>query len=470
MKSFKLLAISAVLTMGLASCGDEYFDVRMDQNKTSETAFTTAQDVKNGMIGAYYALGNYRFYGRNVVALGDMASDLATASASSGHFVSLNQYSINDTDDDLYDTWNYGYKVIDRCVRTLNGAKIILEAGVTEEEKHNINSYISQCYALRALATFYLTNLFGLPYQPDQSNSQLGIILIKDKPYTINDEVHRSSVADCYAQMLSDIAEAKAHYAGEGEMNGSAQFYFNLAAIYALEARVNLFMGNYEKAKQAAEAALEERGSEGIEASEYASMWQSNAISPEDILTITKTTDDNLSANALNTLYGSYKGSVSDALKAAFAEGDVRAEVLSLPQFKYVGLAGDKAVSNIPVFRVSEMYLIIAECDTRLGNIDDAKEALFFTAKRNPAIKSSDDLPATKDEIISFINDERVRELYLEGHRWFDARRQGLKLNVNNGVFKNFDVAKFVYPIPADEINANFGTEQNEGWEDNLPE
>jgi tetratricopeptide (TPR) repeat protein len=470
MKNIKILAIGAVLTMGLASCGDDYFDVDMEQNKTSETAFTSAKDVKNGMIGAYYALGNYRFYGRNVVAIGDMASDIAKADASSGHFVMFNTYQVTETDGDLEDTWNYGYKVIDRCVRTINGAEKLLEAGVTEDEEYSISSYLSQCYALRALATFTLTNLFGLPYQAGGANNQLGIILIKDKPFTNTDEVHRSTVAECYELVLSDIEKAKEYYTDESEMNGSAQFYFNMAAIYALEARVNLFMGNYAKAKEAAQNAIDERDSEGIEAAKYAGMWMSNAITAEDILTITKTSDDNLSANSLNTLYGSYGGSVSAYVSGLFGENDCRAAVLKYKQFKYVGLTGDKAVSNIPIFRLSEMYLILAECEARLGNIDEAKEALFFTAQRNADIDEADKLPATQDELLSFINDERVRELYLEGHRWFDARRQGLTIPVSTAAtVVQFNIAKFVYPIPADEINAGFGTEQNTGWEDNLP-
>lgn len=468
MKNIKILAIGAVLTMGLASCGDDYFDVDMDQNKTSETAFSSAKDVKNGMIGAYYALGNYRFYGRNVVAIGDMASDIAKADASSGHFVMLNTYQVTDTDGDLTDTWNYGYKVIDRCVRTINGAEKLLEAGVTEDDEYSISSYLSQCYALRALATFTLTNLFGLPYQPGGANTQLGIILIKDKPYTNTDEVHRSTVAECYEQILSDIEKAKELYTDESEMNGSAQFYFNMAAIYALEARVNLFMGNYAKASEAAQNAIDERDSEGVGADKYAAMWKSNAISNEDILTISKTNDDNLSANALNTLYGSYGGTVSPYVTGLFGENDVRATVLDYDQYKYVGLSGAAAVSNIPIFRVSEMYLIIAECEARLGNIDAAQEAVCFTAERD-ADFDAEALPTTKDELLSFINDERVRELYLEGHRWFDARRQGMKITVAS-TKKDFDIAKFVYPIPADEINAGFGTEQNTGWEDNLPQ
>ena len=442
MKNIKIFAIGAVLTLGLASCSDNYFDVDMDQNKTSETAYTSAQDVKNGMIGAYYALGNYRFYGNYVVALGDMASDIATASSSTGHFFTINSYGITDTNGELDDIWNYGYKVIDRSTRAIIGAGKIIEGGVTEAEEYAINSYLSQCYALRALATFTMTNIFGLPYQAGQSNSQLGIILIKDKIYTINDEVHRSTVEECYAQVLEDIANAKKYYTDESEM--------------------------YAEAKTAAQNAIDERGSDGATAENYVSMWSSNAISPEDIFTINKTNDDNLSANALNTLYGSYKGGLTNFTKGLFGANDYRAGVLNNYAFKFCGLPTAQAVSNIPVFRVSEMYLILAECEAQLGNTADAQNALFFTAQRDADITSATDLPSTKDALMDFINDERVRELYQEGFRWYDARRQGLKITVAT-TSQNFDIAKFVYPIPASEINAGYGTEQNEGWSSNLP-
>ena len=467
MKNIKFLVICATFATGVVSCGDSYFDVEMDQNKESETAFTTALDVKNGMIGAYYALGSYYFYGNNVVALGDMASDIATASSSTGHFYNINSYLISDTNSELEEIWNYGYKIIDRTVRTINGAEKVLEGNVNEEDEYAIYSYLSQCYALRALATFTLTNIFGLPYQQGQANSQLGVVLVTDRPLTIEEKVHRSSVADCYAQILNDIESAKEYYAGDDEINGAPQFYFNLAAIYALEARVNLFMGNYEAAKEAAQNAIDKRDSNGVTASSYAYMWTSNAISEEDIFTISKSNDDNLSANALNTLYGSYEGRVTNFTKTKFGINDYRITVLNYYAYKYCGLPTAQAVSNIPVFRVSEMYLIIAECEAKLNNLDEAKNALFYTAQRDADIEDTDDLPSTKENIISFINDERVRELYLEGHRWYDARRQGLKINVA-GV-SDFDVAKFVYPIPAAEINAGYGTEQNDGWSDYLP-
>ncbi len=56
-----------------------------------------------------------------------------------------------------------------------------------------------------------------------------------------------------------------------------------------------------------------------------------------------------------------------------------------------------------------------------------------------------------------------------EGHRFLDARRLGEKISVGNGTYKNFDVSKFVYPIPAKEVNAGFGVVQTTSWDANLP-
>ena len=124
MKKIFKYAFLAALAFGVSSC-DSYFDVELEQNIPTNEAYKSVQDVQNGMIGAYYTLGTYRFYGRNVVALGDMASDLATASSSSGHFVSINTYDLSDTDGDIEAIWSYGYKLVDKCVRTIQGAEAI---------------------------------------------------------------------------------------------------------------------------------------------------------------------------------------------------------------------------------------------------------------------------------------------------------------------------------------------------------
>ena len=473
MKDIRKIAFCSLMALGLSSCGDSFFDVQMDQNIETKDAYKNVQDVKNGMIGAYYALGQYRFYGRNVVAIGDLCSDLAEGDPSSGHFVNLGTYQFGDTDGDIEDMWNYGYKIVDRCVRTIQGAEAIRAAGADEGFEDQIDSYISQCYALRALTTFTMTNLWGKPYKAGGNNTQLGVCLLDKEPLEPFVKIQRSTVEDCYKQVCSDIELALKYYAGEGEMNGSPQFYFNEAAIYALKARVNLYMGKYAEALAAAKEAIKLRGSSDISNEAYVSMWSSTAISDEDILTIAKSDDDNLSANSLNTLYGDYGASFENEFQDYFGEDDARASMLANKSFKFCGTSTSEDTSNIPIFRKSELYLIIAECQTQLGNIEAAREALAYTVKRDLAFVDEDGnvdisiLPDNKVEMMSFIQDEYVREFYQEGHRWFDARRWGLKLTCSK--FKNFDVSNFVFPIPADEINAGFCTQQNDGWEDMLP-
>lgn len=61
-----------------------------------------------------------------------------------------------------------------------------------------------------------------------------------------------------------------------------------------------------------------------------------------------------------------------------------------------------------------------------------------------------DDSEIAEDQtIIDVIDKERKLELVQEGHRFFDARRLGKIISVADGAYTNFNIAKFVYPIPS---------------------
>ena len=463
----------------LFSCNN-FMDLENFQNIPTDEAYNTVQDVQNGLNGAYYALGHYYFYGRNVVALGDMASDNAVADPSTGHFYGLNYYAFSDTDGDLDALWIGGYRVMDRTTRTIQGVgKVLADAeklNLTNEDRQNLHSYLSQSYGLRALAAHTLVNIFGYPYRKGAANDQLGIVLLTDAPLPTFEETSRSTVGQTYTQILSDIAAAKAAHTKMSEYNfqvGDIQvdpFYMNLAAIYALEARVYLFMEEYSKAIVAADSAILLRKSSDISNDLYLKMWSSLAISPEDIFTIAKTEDDNLSANSLNTLYSSYGGTLTRELVSIFAPTDIRKQLIAGTRpMKFDGIPTAASVNNVPVFRKSEMYLIKAEAYAHLGNVAASRTALFYTAKRNTAITSETELPGNSADLLTFISQERRREFFEEGFRWYDARRTGIRIDVADGLYPNFDVAAFVYPIPASEINAGFGVVQNPDWEAALP-
>ena len=117
----------------------------------------------------------------------------------------------------------------------------------------------------------------------------------------------------------------------------------------------------------------------------------------------------------------------------------------------------------------------MAEADVETGDLSNARNSLLTVAKRNADITSVDDLPATADELKSFIKDERARELFQEGLRLYDLRRWDEAADVfayqaPNIAFTytGYKISNFVFPIPAAEINSGFGVEQND-WSGTLP-
>ena len=461
------------MAIGFQYCS---LDTSLYQHIPTEDAYKGIQDVQNGLNGAYQRFGYYTFYGRNVPATSDMISDISVANASSGHFVSISQWTFNEYDSYVLDMWSAGYNLIDRCVRGINGGTALIggaqEHNFTTAQVNQLHGYVSQFHSLRAMANLMLVNLYGLPYQAGSENDQKGIVLITTQPIKEFEQVKRSTVGETYTQILADITKAKEHMAklSAKEKNAINQYYFNEAAIYALEARTKLYMQDYDGAKVAAQTALDLRKSTDETFESYVAMWKSTAITKEDIFTIVKSDNDNLSANALNTLYGSYKATISTFARGKLASNDIRKGLISgTHPMKFDGTATAQAVSNIPVFRKSEMYLIIAESNLKGSTVDisAAQNALFYTAKRDKDITSESELPSSKEELIQFVSDERVREFFQEGHRYFDLRRTGEKTTIA-GV-ANYQMSKFVFPIPDEEVQAGFGVEQNTGWNDLKP-
>lgn len=168
-------------------------------------------------------------------------------------------------------------------------------------------------------------------------------------------------------------------------------------------------------------------------------------------------------------------------------EADIRWGVMSYDEsgedhlgscYKYSGsvnLDGDgKATStavNIKVIRLSEIYLIAAEAAFHSNKVQ-AAEYLNEIRKRSPGLA-----PATSGSItIDMILNERSKELFAEGHRFFDQIRLNKSITYNDD-FQGVPVAhrektidrsfyKTILPIADSEIKANPGlaSQQNPGY------
>ncbi len=476
---YSILALA--LSAGFTSCGSDFLDNDPHQQVDTDKAITSAAELASALNGIYYQMGRSQFVGRNLVATGDVASDNSNHSGKTSHFYNIFNFAINENNAYLSDMWETGYKIVDFSTRAILAGNKILAGdfgAVSDADKAEVYSQLGQAYGLKAYATFMMANVYALPYNSANANTK-GLVLVNEpiKPF---EKVSRASLQETYDFVLDNITKARECYAQNGVESPNG-FYMSSAAVEALAARVNLYMENYDQAVSAAQKSIDlKEGALIYDAAKYAALFDATDINSEDIFVVGKAANDNLSANSLNTLWSNYGVSYSSELSKLYYTDtikvddkkvvveDIRLPLVKTTGGKYKGLPNNAAVSNIPVFRLPEMYLILAEAKLAKGDIAAAQEALLVVAKRNPAIEEVSDLPATKDELLAFIIDERRRELYQEGHRLFDARRLGLDMKVSNGT-QLLDSEKFVFPIPNKEINSGMGVEQNESWSQYLP-
>lgn len=470
------LATVMIAALTLSGCS---LDTQPYDEKDETKAYTNLNDIRNGMNGAYNNLGDYEFLGRDAVIVGDMLSGVSLGNAESGYFDDLSGFSFSDTEDDIENIWTYGYRVANGAATTISNAKKLMANGdISDDDYGTAYSYIGQCYAMKALAFYYLVNYFALPYSSANASTPGIVTYDLDVPQP-KAQVKRGTVQQAYDQIVNDMDSAEANFDKAGDEAPTSAFYIGPMGLKALEARVYMSLGDYKQAEDAAKEALSLKDAGDGTADDddpsddaYINMWGGTIETDEDLFAIKKADDDNLSANSLNNAYSDYYCTFQNAALDKLGENDIRRQLLrdgndgGTSSIKYDGKSS-LTVSNIPIFRKSEMSLIIAECEARTGSLDEARNYLMYTAKRNPDITSVDDLPQTREELLQFIYDERVREFFGEGHRFFDARRTGERISGDR--FSNWDISKFVLPIPASEINSGWGVTQNENWSDNFP-
>ena len=86
-----------------------------------------------------------------------------------------------------------------------------------------------------------------------------------------------------------------------------------------------------------------------------------------------------------------------------------------------------KDVSDVFSIRTAEGYLNLAEADAHLGN--DAEACRTLTTLRAARIADTTIVSLSGSSLVTFVREERERELCFGGHRWFDLRRYTIDEN-----------------------------------------
>lgn len=322
--------------------------------------------------------------------------------------------------------------------------------------------------------------------QSETAGSELGVALISS--YFNPERIIRSSLKDSYAFVLSDLEKA-ADLVTLDKRNNSP--YITKSVVKALQARVSLYMQDWESARDYATEVIEDEYLALSSASTqydskntyYQYMWKYDQAS-EIIWKIGFTTTSYggaLGRVFLNYDHISYKPDYVPAEWALnlYEENDLR--VNSFFANKTTGYAhgltwpllikynGNETfiqqnilhVSMPKVFRLSEQYLIRAEAYCQLKEYGKAGKDL--TDLRKARYSKYGAAAIGESNWKEVISDERVRELFMEGfrlqdlkrwHKGFERKQQLNSVQSGSSLKVEADDVLFVWPIPQHELDA----------------
>lgn len=349
--------------------------------------------------------------------------------------------------------WNKAYAYIYQANACLEG--LAAAASVSTGVKQRLSGEV---LFVRALAYFYLANLFG----------DVPLALTTD--YTANAVLPRSPVADVYQQVTSDLTQAKALLSPVPSLPSATRP--NGLAATALLARMYLWQGNPQGAEAEADTVINS-GIYQLEAPE--SVFLSN--SRETVFQLSPVVAGVNTAEGLTFI--PYSSSVkptyalTDSLLAAFEPGDGRRQawvdsavvngaVLYYPYKYKIRNSDDNEESNV-VLRLAEQYLIRAEARAQQGETEAAAADVNVIRERAGLPSLPEGIPGAG--LPAAIAQENRIEFFAEwGHRWLDLKRERRADAVLGMMKSGWQGTDTLYPIPYGQILLNPGLTQNPGY------
>ncbi|MBF0596981.1 RagB/SusD family nutrient uptake outer membrane protein [Faecalibacter rhinopitheci] len=512
----KSLVLSALLGSAgvMTSCNDAV-DIIQEGELNEAAIFTSVSNLEKYLEGDVYSAADPS----NEIYLSAVISDeVKPGYRSGGQEYSLHRHFLSSNEEYTSNIWAQHYKLINRVNRLLAGAEKITP---TAAETAKYNKIIGEAKALRAWAYVQLSAYFSTDMKDQNA---LGVILLKDVP-NAEQKLPRVTNAEVYALIEEDLA-----FANSVLSTGADHYRVDLNFVNALQARFNLYKGNYELAKQYANEVISGSGlvltdassvinedlgevgspewNEGFYKTEgsfsaYRNIWNDTARG--EIITSFERMGSGPTGNIgsyFNTNNSNYDGSpmwvwgrnlfnifdqtAGDVRRLSYvdptalidedyatASSPFNSDVLVID--KYPGKTNFSTKNDLKVFRLAEMYLIVAEAEAKSGNLAQANAAVqaIREARNYLGLAATPTYTSVADALKDILKERRV-ELALEGHRFIDLKRLAIEAGVTMDRNATDDIVetqnlengsyKYTLPIPLKEISANSTIQQNPGY------
>ena len=461
LKIFILIGFAFILS----SC-NKWLDVDLADKVSEEKLFSSPQGFNEALAGVYSAMAASNLYGQSLTMENiDLLAQYYNYDGVATTYEKFKNYDYADagSQSKIYGIWKNMYAAIggaNNIIKWANQNSNVL----TAEMK---NQVLGEAYALRAYLHFDLIRMFcpdvkktpkasGIPY-----NKEFGVSL--PPVYTVEENVQL---------VVNDLIEAEKLLANDPiqsaipfEMtnkNDADKFVarLNLYGVKALLARVSLMRGDKTNAIKYAKEVV---ASGKFNLLDFSSTDKSDQdidilFSDEHIFSLRNI---NLSDYTVNLHYPEITANSSRSAYLPFVnvnttyEGnndDVRyIKWFSVVNGNFVKFNVDNKIkffSKMPMIKLSEMYLILAEC--YLGK-DDVQAQTYINTLRNHRIRNNS---AWGYLTIEYIIQEIKREFIGEGQLWYAYKRLDMGVPTSSGIVGVIPPSDkiFVFPIPLKEI------------------
>lgn len=378
--------------------------------------------------------------------------------------------------------------------------------------------YRAQGHAFRAFYYWLLSQVYQQNYYGNETKPCVPVITEANAAEAAMNGIARNTVQEVYDQILTDLNKAieilgSVRVKASDLVDTKPKRFFNLDTAYGMLARVSLTMHDYEGALEAASNCLETTNCQPYSIAEVS---QPSFISLEDSSWLlgqpVATTDAAVTTGIINfpsmmgtftygyAEYGAWRWCnknlydwipVTDVRKGWFLDKDGNSPNINDAMADYISgkgvsdspdLGGSKIraytqvkyapygnqllnstnASDIPYFRIEEVYYIYFEALAMTGNTGAAVTELtnFVQKYRNPSYRCK---AKTAEEIQDEIWMQRRVEFWGEGLvAWFDLKRLGKPIDRIGATYPSDWVyyvepgtEYFVLPIPQQETQTN---------------
>ncbi|WP_316825904.1 MULTISPECIES: RagB/SusD family nutrient uptake outer membrane protein [Pedobacter] len=459
----KSAAILCMVSAYLSSCTKL---IEIPPNPASQipgtVLFADSAGVMNAWASIYTGFGpsTMNFYSGSItIATGLTGDELSTSPSAFPTDLAVQTNNMTAMDGRSTALWSDAYSNLFRinsCLENIEGTQVI-----SAKLK---NQLIGEAKFTRAYTYFYLVNLFG------------GVPIITTTDYERNRREPRASVDAVYAQIMSDLTDAKRLVMDDYPSAGRARP--NKMVVNAFLARVYLYRGQWNNAEVAATDVI----SSGVYSmaplasiflkDSREAIWQlpSNATFAQ-----TGEAFNFIPISPTNSRYPNYI--VSPLMINSFETGDLRktqwlgSKTVLGNAYIYPAKYKQRTVDGSPaedyiLFRLSEMYFIRAEAFARQEKNTDAITDLGRIRNLARVGLAPYSGPVNSAAIITAILKERRVEFFCENsHRWYDLKRTGTidqVLGTEKPAF--WQSTDALFPIPQSQRDFNPFLTQNPGY------